>query len=144
MGKVLVEATIENAGDLYDVQMGRIAADRIRKIIVPDALVDTGAWGLSVPRALLKKLGLKHIRTRMTMTADGELKVRVFGTARLTIMGRDYPTDISELPDRCPVLIGQLPLEAMDFVVDMRKHKVIGNPAHGGEQILDLYSHWRI
>ena len=144
MGKVLVEAKIENVYDLALAHQGVIAAADVRRIIVPDALVDTGAWGLSIPRSLLKKLGLKHLRNRNVMTAAGKRKVRIFGTARITIMGRDYPTDVSELPDGCPVLIGQLPLEAMDFVVDMRTHKVIGNPAHGGEQILDLYSYWKI
>jgi len=43
------------------------------------------------------------------------------------------------LPDGCPVLIGQIPLEAMDFVVDMGKHALVGNPAHGGEHIIELY-----
>jgi clan AA aspartic protease len=144
MGKVLVEATIENVGDLIDVERGQKSLAEVRSVIVPDALVDTGAWGVSMPRSLLKKLGLKQLRVRNVMTAAGKRKVRVFGTARLTIMGRDYPTDVSELPDGCPVLIGQLPLEAMDYVVDMRTHKVIGNPAHGGEQILDLYSQWKV
>ena len=47
--------------------------------------------------------------------------------------------DVTELPDGCPVLIGQIPLEAMDFVVDMPSRSVIGNPAHGGEHVIELY-----
>jgi hypothetical protein len=37
------------------------------------------------------------------------------------------------------VLIGQVPLELLDFVVDPRAQKLIGNPAHGGEQMLEMY-----
>jgi hypothetical protein len=37
------------------------------------------------------------------------------------------------------VLIGQLPLEALDFVVDPRGRRIIGNPAHGGELMYDLF-----
>jgi hypothetical protein len=43
------------------------------------------------------------------------------------------------LPDDCPVLIGQVPLEVLDFVVDPQGQRLIGNPAHGGEQILEIY-----
>ena len=64
---------------------------------------------------------------------------RVYGTVRLTIQGRDCPTDVTELPEECPVLIGQIPLEAMDCVIDMKNHCIIGNPEHGGEQIIELY-----
>ena len=43
------------------------------------------------------------------------------------------------LPDDCPVLIGQVPLELMDFVVDPNSQRLIGNPAHGGVEMLELY-----
>ena len=43
-----------------------------------------------------------------------------------------------EVPDDCPVLIGQVPLGLLDFVVDPAGPRLIGNPAHGGEQILEL------
>lgn len=139
MGRVVVTALIENIGDLIEVERGKLAKEDIRAIEVPDALVDTGAWGLSIPKTLLEKLGLNYIRTRKAKTAAGDVDVRVFGTTRLTIQGRDTPMDVTELPDNCPVLIGQLALEGMDFVVDMRAHKIIGNPAHGGEQVFELY-----
>jgi hypothetical protein len=47
--------------------------------------------------------------------------------------------DVMEVPDEVPVLIGQLPLEHLDFVIDMRKHELVGNPAHGGEHVYELY-----
>jgi predicted aspartyl protease len=139
MGRVLVHALIENIGDLIEVERGRLVKENVRAIEVPDALVDNGAWGLSIPKTMLEKLGLNYIKTRRAKTAAGDVDVRIFGTTRLTIQGRDTPMDVTELPDNCPVLIGQIPLEAMDFVVDMKAHKVIGNPAHGGEQVIELY-----
>ena len=47
--------------------------------------------------------------------------------------------DVAELPDDCPALIGQVPLELLDFVVDAAGQKLIGNPAHGGEQMIELF-----
>ncbi len=50
--------------------------------------------------------------------------------------------DVVELPDDCPALIGQIPLEGLEFIVDPVKHQLVGNPAHGGEQMIDLLSYW--
>jgi hypothetical protein len=37
------------------------------------------------------------------------------------------------------VLIGQIPLENLDLVVDLHARRLTGNPAHGGEQVFELY-----
>lgn len=141
MGRVTVTAKIENLGDLYMAEKGLIPADQVRSVEVTDALVDTGATILSMPKSMIDRLSLSLVRARTAVTSAGtvNVNVNVYGTVRLTIQGRDCPTDVTELPDECPVLIGQIPLESLDFVVDMRGGRLIGNPAHGGEQILELY-----
>jgi len=47
--------------------------------------------------------------------------------------------DVMELPDTVPVLTGQLPLNHPDFVVDLRSRTLVGNPAHGGKHVYELY-----
>jgi hypothetical protein len=37
------------------------------------------------------------------------------------------------------VLIGQIPLEALDFVVDPIGQRLIGNPEHNGEHMIDIF-----
>ena len=139
MGRVTVTARIENFEDLFAAKRGQLPTEEVRNVEVADALVDSGATQLSMPRALLASLGLDYLRTRTAMTASGSVEVRVFGPARLTIQDRACPVDVTELPDGYPVLIGQIPLEAMDFVVDLPGRQEIGNPAHGGEQVIELY-----
>jgi predicted aspartyl protease len=139
VGKVLVTARIENLDDLFRADRGSIASDEVRRVDVTDALVDTGATMLSMPRRLIQELGLKQLRSRRARTSAGTMTVQVYGTVRLTIQGRECPSDVTELPDDCPVLIGQVPLELLDFVVDPGAQLLIGNPAHGGEHILELY-----
>jgi hypothetical protein len=46
---------------------------------------------------------------------------------------------VAEVPDNIPVLVGQIPLEHLDLVIDLRGGRLIGNPAHGGEQMFELY-----
>jgi len=139
MGKVLVPASVENLDDLFQVQKGALPPDAVRRVEVTDAHIDTGATMVGMPIGLIRQLGLIRLRERPTRTAAGSVTVQVYGTVRLSIQGRDCPSDVVELHDDCPVLIGQVPLELMDFVVDPAGRRLIGNPAHGGEHILEMY-----
>jgi predicted aspartyl protease len=139
MGKVLVSATIENVYDLYEADKGTIPADQVRKLEVSDALVDTGAAYLAMPRKLIDQLGLRPFGVRQARTTAGITSVAMFGLVRLTIQGRSCHVEVSEVAEGCPGLIGQLPLEALDFVIDPKGQRLIGDPAHGGQYMVDLF-----
>ena len=139
MGKVIVSALVENLDDLSDERRGRLPSDQVRRVEVDDALVDSGASGLLMPKRLVSQLGLTPLRIREAKTVGGTVPVQVYRAVRLTIQGRDCILDVTEIADDLPVLIGQLPLESMDWVIDMKGHKLIGNPAHGGEQMIEAY-----
>jgi predicted aspartyl protease len=139
MGRVPTEATIENLEDLWTAQRGQLAPEKVRRIVVAEALVDSGATLLSVPTRLIKELGLRKTASKHVTSSIGVGEADMFDAVRLTIQGRTCTMDVMEVPDTVPVLIGQLPLEHLDFVVDMRSRKLIGNPAHGGEHVYELY-----
>jgi predicted aspartyl protease len=139
MGRVLTEATIENLEDLYKVKQGSLTADQARRITVPDALVDTGATTLALPARLIQQLGLARRYEKRATSSRGAGMIDVYEAVRLTIQGRDCTVDVLEVPDDVPALVGQIPLEALDLVVDPRGRRLIGNPAHGGEHTLELY-----
>ena len=139
MGRVVVAAEIENLFDVESRERGLLPAAQVRRVSVGDALVDTGATMLSMPKHLIAQLGLRPIRTRQARTSAGPVTAQVYGTVRLTVQGRDCPSDVTELPDDCPVLIGQVPLELLDLVVDPVGQRLIGNPEHGGEHVIELY-----
>ena len=61
MGRVLTQVTIENLGDLIEVERGSRSDDQVRRVIVDDALVDTGATTLALPTRTVHQLGLKKI-----------------------------------------------------------------------------------
>jgi hypothetical protein len=139
MGRVLTEATIENLGDLYIAERGLTSADKVRRVVVPDALVDSGARLLSLPTKLIRQLGLNKVGTHEVTTGVGPAEADLYSAVRLTIQGRTCTSDVLEVPDSVPVLVGQLPLEHMDFVIDMTAHALIGNPAHGGKLVYEMY-----
>lgn len=139
MGRVLTEATIESVKDLWAVERGLLQPEEARRIEVPDALVDTGATLLSLPARLIRQLGLTQTATKRVTSSTGLAEAAMYEAVRLTIQGRVCTMDVMEVPDTVPVLIGQLPLEHLDLVVDLRNRALIGNPAHGGEHIYELY-----
>jgi predicted aspartyl protease len=139
MGRVLTDVMLENLTDLWEVKKGMRTDSEVRRELVKDALVDTGASTLSLPTSLIKKLGLEKVTRRRIRSATGTAEVDVYDAVRFTIQGRDGKLDVMEVPDDVPVLVGQLPLEMLDFVVDPSSRRLIGNPAHNGEWIMELY-----
>jgi predicted aspartyl protease len=128
MGRVAVAAKIDNDSDLDQIERGALEPHQVRLIEVPDALIDTGATMLSLPVPLIEQLGLKRRRTRKIRSALGVAEMGVYGAVRLTIQGRDCVVEVGELAASCPVLIGQIPLEALDWVVDPIGRRLVGNP----------------
>ena len=139
MGRVVVEATVESINDLVLAQNGHLSREQVRTITIDDALVDTGATMLALPKRLIDELGLKKSFEKPAMSSRGLSVVNVYEPVRLTVQGRFCNVDVVELPDEVPALIGQVPLELMDWVVDPKNQRLIGNPEHGGEQMIELY-----
>ena len=139
MGRVLTTARIVSLEDWMQCRRGHLKPEDVRSVEVSNALVDTGAMSLALPTSLIRELGLTKIGERMSMTANGPRMAQKYDAVRLTIMGRDCTVDVVEVPDPVPVLIGQVPLELLDFVVDPKNQCLIGNPEHGGEQIIEMY-----
>jgi predicted aspartyl protease len=139
MGRVRTEVTIENMGDLWGVQKNIYAADQVRRLVVKDALVDTGATTLALPTRLIRQLGLNKVTEKRVTGSNGSHQVAIYDAVRVTIQERFCTVDVMEVPDEVPVLVGQIPLEMLDLVVDPQGGRLIGNPAHGGEHVLELY-----
>lgn len=94
---------------------------------------------LSLPRTIIDQLGLQFLQNREVLTTAGQREVATYGLVRLTIQGRDAPLDVAALPNECPVLIGDIPLEQLDFVVDPIQQRLIGDPFHKGENLIDMF-----
>jgi predicted aspartyl protease len=139
MGRVVVTAKLENLEDLFRLSKGEIAADQVRSVEVTDALVDTGATMLLAPATIIRQLGLVQFKKRPSRALGGPLEIPIYASVRLTVQGRDCNVDVGEIPDEFPVLIGQVPLELLDWVVDTKNRRLIGNPEHGGQQMIDVF-----
>lgn len=138
MGRV-VEIKVESMEDLFAHKAGGLAADQVRSAVISNALVDTGATLLSLPTKIIQQLGLSKAYSKRVTTSQGITTADVYSAVRLTIQDRSGTMDVLEVPDSVPSLIGQIPLEHLDLVVNPRECKLTGNPEHGGEHMYELY-----
>ncbi len=139
LGKVVVTAKIENFYDVESHERGLLPADQVRTVEVTDALVDTGATTLLLPKRLIADLGLAAVSDSPGTRGRRSFTMAIYTAVRLTIQKRDCFVDVGEIEDHLPVLIGQVPLELLDFVVDPKRKRLIGNPDHGGEHIIEVF-----
>ena len=133
MGLVHTEITLKNAIDVANAEEGFINEMEIRQITVK-ALVDTGAWTLIINEAYRKKLGLRATRTAPGTLADGrQAEYKLAGPLEVRWKDRITNCDALVLPDAEDVLLGAIPLEAMDLTICPRKEEVVG--VHGDQMM---------
>lgn len=97
-------------------------------VVEVDALVDTGAVSVCLPPALAAALGLEVLERREVTLADGgRHSVPYVGPLKVGFGNRGCYTGAYVLGER--VLIGAIPLEDMDLVIDPARRLVTVNPA---------------
>jgi clan AA aspartic protease len=136
MGTVYAEITLKNVGDEACVQRGLIPEHEVRTATVT-AMVDTGSGTLVINEALRQKLGLnvQGLR-RATLANGGKDYYRVTEPVKIQWKNRDTFCRAVVLPDADEVLLGVIPLEDMDLIVDPVKQELTG--AHGEEALAML------
>lgn len=127
MGKVTVQIVIQNWDDLAHLATGN--RNRPARSAEVEALVDTGAVKLYLQSSVIARLGLRPISEVKSRTmSDQTVTRRVFSPVDLQIQDRSGRFDVIEIPDSLPNLVGQIPLEDLDLVVDWQGRKLIPNP----------------
>ena len=137
MGKVIVKLKLTN---LLDLELKRMKALKGKpRTVEAEALVDTGATRLYLQRSLIRSLGLTETGDVVSKTTNGTRRRAVYAPVRLELMGRTGDFNVVELDDDVPNLLGQIPLEYLDFVVEPKKQKLVPNPEHGDKQMSEEY-----
>ena len=137
MGKVAVTIKLTNLFDL-GAQHRKLSKAKPRTVEV-EALVDTGATRLYLKPSVIKALGLEKVDEVVSQTTNGPKQHAVYEPVRLEVMGRYGNFDVVDIGEKVPNLLGQIPLEYLDFVVDSKNHKLIPNPEHGDKQMSEEY-----
>jgi clan AA aspartic protease len=95
------------------------------------ALVDTGATFMCVTEEVAIQLGfdLGEVRQQIVTLADGRQRaVPKIAPVEISFANRSYVTEAIVIGDE--PLLGVIPMEAMDLVVDPRNQRLEVNPRH--------------
>ncbi len=130
MGLIYAELELINADDLAMVRRNIIDKDEVRHIFV-NALVDTGSYMLAINENIQAQLDLPVLEKRKAQLADGSIKeCDVVGPIELKFKNRRTLTHAMVLPGDSEVLLGAIPLEDMDVLIDPLRQQLIVNPEH--------------
>jgi clan AA aspartic protease len=137
MGTFREEITLENIEDRGVARRGYIKESEIRTLKV-EAMPDTGAWTLVINEEVRQKLGLAIEETSESTLADGKADTYDV-TEGIKIRWKDRSTVLPAVvvPNAKDILLGALPLEAMDLMVDPVHGRLVG--VHGDQPLHVLY-----
>ena len=128
------EIELTNLGDVVLANRDIITPEEVRRVVVEDALVDTGATRLSLPKPIIEQLGLTPFDTLKARTSNGIVDRTLYSAVQFTLLGRTGSLPVTDLPSDAPVLVGHMVLEQLDLCLDIRKG-LIYNPEHDNEWI---------
>jgi hypothetical protein len=135
MGITKDEITLTNIKDDVRVQVG--LRKEILSVMVT-AVADTSALRLVTPESLRKKLGLDIVKKITATLAEGEkLECGLSEGVEVRWKDRAEITQAWVIPKECSVLLGAIPMEGRDIMVDPKSQRLVG--IHGDEQIGILY-----
>ena len=132
------EIKLANLKDIILAEAGIIKPEEIRQITVEDAIVDTGATRLSLPKSLIEQLGLAPVGHTRARTTNGVVNRTIYSTIKFTVLERSGTIEVTELPEDVPVLVGHIVLEMLDLCLDIR-NGLMHNPANDGEWTEDQF-----
>ena len=116
MGKVIEKVRLTS---LFD-------STKIKEV---EAVIDTGATMLVLPRDVIEELGLRKIGERRVRYANNQIQIKsVYRGVILELKGRDGIFDVLGEVEGSEPLVGQIVLEALDLIVDPITKTVIPNP----------------
>jgi clan AA aspartic protease len=131
------EITLANAVDISNARKGLIPDAEIRQMTIR-AMPDTGAWTLVINEEIRQKLGLAIEETSESSLADGKVDTYdVTEGVKIRWKNRSTILPAVVVPNATTILLGALPLEAMDLMVDPVHQQLVG--VHGAEPLHVLY-----
>jgi len=128
MGNVFAEITVKSVRDMGLAHAGHITENNVRSVALT-AIVDTGATSLVINEEIFSQLGLSVVEKRYVKLAGGvRMECKVTDPVHIQWKDRFAVVNAVVLPEGQP-LLGVIPLEFMDLMIDPVNRELIG--VHG-------------
>ena len=130
MGLVYAELELVSSGDRELFRRGFITEEAIHSVRVR-ALVDSGAYQMVISEHIKEQLDLQVIEKRLvTLPDESERRVEIVGPIEVHFKNRMILTSAVVLPGLQEVLLGSIPMEDLDVVIDPKQQTLEVNPAN--------------
>ena len=125
MGLTYAEITLANGHDYYLSKQGSLPKEEIKQVTVK-ALVDSGAYMLVINESIKRQLDLSVYENRETKLADGSISTcEIVGPVDIFFKNRATTCRAIVFPGDVEVLLGAIPLEDMDVLIDLKNNELI-------------------
>lgn len=130
MGQIHAEIELISGEDLLDAKRGLLDMDEIKKISIT-VLADTGGLHLTINENIQEYLQLPVIDNRRFQLANGKVaQYLVVGPVVIRFANREATCEAIVLPGDAEPLLGVVPMELMDILIDPRRQELVVNPKH--------------
>ena len=137
MGLVKTDIRLINSLDEGFAREGYIKPEEVRTVTV-EAIVDTGAMSLVITEELRQKLGLEITGEKIARTANGQrVNCKVTGAVEIQWKNRQWIVNALVVPGAENVLLGAIPLEGLDLMVNPVTQELVG--IHGDDVEFIVY-----
>jgi clan AA aspartic protease len=128
MGYVYAEIQLTNETDLADYRRGWLAENEMHRVTTK-ALVDSAAYDLIINRQTQEQLELPVLGKRRIRLADESvIEVDVVGPVEVRFETSATTVRALVIPDTEEVLLGAIPLEGLDVIIDPLRERLLVNP----------------
>lgn len=128
MGFVYAEIELVSGDDLALHRRGFLSEDKIKRMKV-NALADSGSYMLVISEHIRDQLDLPVIEERIAKLADeSERRAKVAGPVEIRLGNRRTTADALVFPEDVEVLLGSIPMEDLDVVIDPKHQRLVENP----------------
>jgi clan AA aspartic protease len=128
MGHVYADLTLENVHDVNLARDGNILPESVRRMEVR-AMVDSGAMTLTISEKIAQQLGLRVEKQQEVVLADGSFRRCDYaGPVFIHFENRIACCLALILPGADEVLLGVIPIEEMDVIIDPIDQKLKVHP----------------
>jgi len=128
MGYVYAEIQLTNEDDLAFHRRGWAAENEIRRVTTK-ALVDSAAYDLIINKETQDQLQLPVLGKRAIRLADETIiEVDIVGPVEVRFETRATTVRALVIPDTEEVLLGAIPLEGLDVIIDPLRERLLVNP----------------
>jgi clan AA aspartic protease len=129
MGLTYASIELIRTADLLLLDEGYITPEQVRRVEVR-ALVDSSALMLAINEKIKKQLRLKTLEYCTATLADGsQIDTEMVGPVDIHFENRSTTVRALVMPDEAEVLLGAIPIEGMDVIIDLKRERLIVNPA---------------